>query len=82
MLRKLLYFGFNKKSIPLLSPHGFGLTPIYAHQKRPFSGYKPWAYIQDFTVAFFFIDRGVFRSLSNICQRGLNYFCVTKFNLK
>ena len=45
MTRKLLYFGSNKKFILLLSP-----TRIYAHQKRPSSGYKPWGYIWDFTV--------------------------------
>ena len=37
MLRKLLYFGSNEKSIP---------RPT----KKLFSGYKPWVYIQDFTV--------------------------------
>ena len=50
MLRKLLYFGSNKKSIPLLSPTEYRPTRIYAHQERPFSRYKPWAYIRDFTV--------------------------------
>ena len=50
MLRKLLYFGSNKKSIPLLMPPGYRPTRIYAHQKRPFSRYNPWAYIRDFTV--------------------------------
>ena len=52
MLRKLIYFGSNKKSIPLLSPPGYRPTQIYAHRKRPFSGYKLWAYIRDFTVFF------------------------------
>ena len=49
MLRKLLYFGSNKKSIPFLSPTGYRPTRIYALQKRRFSGYKPWACIRDFT---------------------------------
>ena len=50
MLRKLLYFGSNKNSIPPLSPPGYRSTRIYTHQKRPFSRYEPWAYIRDFTV--------------------------------
>ena len=50
MLRKLLYFDSNNKSILLLSPCEYRSTQIYVHQKRPFSGYKPWAYIWDFTV--------------------------------
>ena len=50
MLRKLLYFGPNKKSIPYFNPPGYRSTRIYTCQKRPFSGYKLWAYILDFTV--------------------------------
>ena len=50
MLRKLLYFGSNKKSIPHLSLLKYRPTWIYAHQKKPFPGYKPWVYIRDFTV--------------------------------
>ena len=50
MLTKLLYFGSNKKSFPLLSPPGYRPTRIYAHQKRSFSGCKPWAYIRNFMV--------------------------------
>ena len=51
-LRILLYFSSNKRSIPLVSPPGYRPTRIYAHQKRPFSGYKPWAYIHYFTVLY------------------------------
>ena len=43
-LRILLYFSYNKRSIPLVSPPGYRPTLIYAHQKRPFSGYKPLKY--------------------------------------
>ena len=50
MRKKLLYFSSNKKSIPLLSPPGYWPNRIYAHQKRLSPGYKPWAYIRDFTV--------------------------------
>ena len=49
-LRILLYFSSNKRSIPLVSPPRYRPTQIYAHQKRPFSGYKPWGYIHYFTV--------------------------------
>ena len=48
--KKLLYFGSKKNYIPLLRPSGCRPTQIYAHQKRPFSWYKLWTYIQDFTV--------------------------------
>ena len=48
--KKLLYFGSNKKSIPLLNLTGYRPTQKYAHQKRPFSRYKPWAYIRDLKV--------------------------------
>ena len=51
-LRILLYFSSNKRSIPLVSPPGYRPTRIYAHQKRPFSRYKPWAYIHYFTVLY------------------------------
>ena len=51
-LRILLYFSSNKRSIPLVSPPGYRPTRIYAHQKRLFSGYKPWAYIHYFTVLY------------------------------
>ena len=51
-LRILLYFSSNKRSIPLVSPPGYRPTRIYAHQKRPFSGYTPWAYIHYFTVLY------------------------------
>ena len=53
-LRILLYFGSNKRSIPLVSPPGYRPTQIYAHQKRPFSGYKPWAHIH------YILPRGIF----------------------
>ena len=56
MLRKLLYFGSNKKSILLLRLPGYRPTRIYAQTKRPFSGYKPWAYILGFTVLWKFIQ--------------------------
>ena len=52
-LRILPYFSSNKRSIPFVSPPGYRSTRIYAHQKRPFSGYKPWAYIHYFTVLYF-----------------------------
>ena len=55
MLRKLLYFGSNKKCIPLLSPPGYRPTQIYAHQKKPLSGYKPWAYIPHFRYLVFHV---------------------------
>ena len=51
-LRILLYFSSNKISIPLVSPLGYRPTRIYSHQKRPFSGYKPWVYIHYFTVSY------------------------------
>ena len=46
----MLYFGSDKKFIPLLSSPGYRPARIYAHQKRLFSEYKPWVYIRDFTV--------------------------------
>ena len=35
MLTKLLYFGSNKKFIPLSIPPGCRPTRIYTHQKQP-----------------------------------------------
>ena len=55
MLKKVFYFGSNKKSIPLLSLPGCWPTRKYAHQKTAFSEYKVWVYIGDFTVFIFII---------------------------
>ena len=55
MLKKVLYFGSNKKSIPLLSLLGYRPTRKYAHHKTAFSKYKLWVYIGDFTVFIFII---------------------------
>ena len=41
---------FLEGKILTLNPPGFRPTQIYTHLKRHFFGYKPWAYIQDFTV--------------------------------
>ena len=64
MLRKLLHFGSNKKSIPLFSPPGYRPTRIYVHQERPFSEYKIWTYIRDFTVS------ALEKSRSNVYTEG------------
>ena len=75
MLRKLLYFGSNKKFIPFLSSPGYRPTRIYSNQKRHF-GYKPWVYVRNFTVFYFYIIKE-YRCLKNvICQIDRNVWLL------
>ena len=41
ILRKLFYFSFNEKSMPLLSPPGFRPTRIYSAKKDLSPGKSP-----------------------------------------
>ena len=65
-LRILLYFSSNKRSMPLVNPPGYRPTRIYAHQKRLFFGFKPWAYIHYFTVLY----------LPFLTRSAPGYFCL------
>ena len=76
--KKVALFGSNTKCNLLLSAPGYRPTQIYAHQKRPFSGYKPWAYTSDFMV--YLIINFILKYIPFIHITSFVYLCMVMIN--